>query len=496
MMPTAIAAADTTINARLKKTAPLFRLSHERFWDRSSLCTLFKSKTFAYLCGCNFRSLAWVAARAQEEARRTTEHFCVMPSTIVAAAVQLAAHDRDTFAHGWRAAVRGLREAHALGARLAVLPEGTLPAYVMGYRAYTGAEIADAMEECRSIARETAMVIVVGAVRSAGERLFNSAIVIDADGSLAGAADKHFLWHFDRQWFSAGERIAPIQTSIGTLGALVCADGRIPTIARALADRGAEVLVMPTAWVTSGRDPEHRENVQADLFARVRARENGLPFIAANKSGIELGCVAYCGKSQIVGADGTVVALAPQADAAIIAGEITLAAKPARPPTAASTRTPKLHAPVRVALSACMWAHAPHERLRILEAGAYIGPGMVDGIDTISVDDARMFDPGAFAADRLRGFDVAVWETRSSEPWQSAFARTRAIELRMYIVVIDHSRQRAYAIDPDGTVLCGTFEGFNIACFSYDPQRTAQTFVAPGTDVREGLERALADAAR
>ena len=57
---------------------------------------------------------------------------------------------------------------------------------------------------------------------------------------------------------------------------------------------------MPTAWVTSGRDPGALENVQADLLARVRAYENGVPFVAANKCGVELGIALYCGKSQIV----------------------------------------------------------------------------------------------------------------------------------------------------------------------------------------------------
>ncbi len=182
----------------------------------------------------------------------------------------------------------------------------------MGYGTFEEGEIAAALGECRALARDHEAVVVVGCARREGERVFNSAVIIDVDGCVAGVADKHFLWHFDRQWFTPGERLQPVKTAIGTIGALVCADGRIPTIARALVDRGAELLVMPTAWVTSGRDPHNLENVQADLLARVRARENDVPFVAANKCGVELGCVAYCGKSQIVHADGTVAAIASQ----------------------------------------------------------------------------------------------------------------------------------------------------------------------------------------
>ncbi len=46
-------------------------------------------------------------------------------------------------------------------------------------------------------------------------------------------------------------------------------------------------------------------------MVNVRARENGVPFVAANKAGVELGAVAYCGKSTIVAADGTTRAREP-----------------------------------------------------------------------------------------------------------------------------------------------------------------------------------------
>ena len=81
---------------------------------------------------------------------------------------------------------------------------------------------------------------------------------------------------------------------------------------------------MPTAWVTSGRDPHMLENLQADLLGRIRAFENGVPFIAANKCGVERNMVAYCGKSQIVSASGEVVALASQTDEELLSAQLEL----------------------------------------------------------------------------------------------------------------------------------------------------------------------------
>ncbi|MFZ0362618.1 MAG: carbon-nitrogen hydrolase family protein, partial [Candidatus Cybelea sp.] len=233
-----------------------------------------------------------------------------MITSVRAAAVQLRAHDRDKFPLTLDRIIEAASEA-ASHADLVVLPESTFPAYVLGSSQLAEeAAIADAIARLRDVAFSTHTVIVTGAAAPTDAGLRNGAFVIDADGSLAGRADKLFLWHFDRRWFAPGERIEPVATAIGALGVLVCADGRLPTIARALVDLGATALIMPTAWVTSGRNPAALENVQADLLARVRAYENGVPFIAANKCGSELGMVAYCGKSQIVDSCGEIVALA------------------------------------------------------------------------------------------------------------------------------------------------------------------------------------------
>jgi predicted amidohydrolase len=416
---------------------------------------------------------------------------------IAAAAIQLLAHDRASLGRAWPNIAQQIRAAATGGAKLVVLPEGTLPAYVLGPERFEAGEIAEAVAACAQLARELQIVLVVGAARADGDRIFNSALVFDADGSLAGSADKHFLWHFDRLWFARGERLAPIRTSLGVLGVLICADGRIPTIARALVDRGAELLVMPTAWVTSGRDPANLENIQADLLARVRARENGVPFIAANKCGVELRSVAYCGKSQLVQADGSITAIASETKPEILAGEFELGGRePMR--SRASLPEPNSQSDgaaqsLRIAITA-REGHAQDEDLmRILEADVLIAPEIERSVQDSFSDDV-VHDPGGLAAYRLAGRDIATWITAQDDGWQVSFARARAVELRMYVIVIDTKAKRAYAVDPDGAIVCGTYDGYDIAHFTYDPARTRQTFVAPGTDVREGLERAHADA--
>lgn len=411
-------------------------------------------------------------------------------------ALQLQAHDRNAFKQSVDSIIEATQRA-AADADLVVLPEGTFPAYVLGSHSIDGAAVDEAIARVREIAQRSQTVIVFGAAAPTAAGLRNAAIVVDADGSLAGRTDKLFLWHFDRRWFTAGERIEPIATALGTLGVLICADGRLPTISRALVDRGARALIMPTAWVTTGRDPNALENVQADLLARVRAYENGVPFVAANKCGAELGMVAYCGKSQIVDANGNVVAIASEREPQLLHAAVTT--EPAHPHRTVAADPPRREAVTqsfRLAISFEPLPPDTDERLRLIDDDYALARN--DGVRLAELDrsvpaaavsDDLVLDPGGLVPYRRAGYALFSWTTRLGAPWCERLARARALELRCYVAVFDEAARRAFAVDPDGTVVAGTFDGFDIASFGFDGRKTAETGVAPGTDVREGLER-------
>jgi len=409
------------------------------------------------------------------------------------AAVQTDAHDRADFTERWPVLLARIAAAAESGARLVVVPEGTVPAYVIGTEPVNPHEVERAAEDVIHVAARTGAVIVYGGARVHAHGVANSAYVVTPNG-IAGFADKCFLWHFDRRWFREGTAIEPVDTPAGRLGVFVCADGRIPTIGARLVERGAEVLVMPTAWVTSGRDPGALENLQADLMARVRARENGVPLIAANKCGVEARSVAYCGKSQIVDAQGGIVALASQRDATTLHATVNFApsdALRANVPGVDRGSGDPLPPMLRIAI-AC----EPDVRLRELAALADADVVVdartrVASSDVAAVSDAAMLDPRALVRPRLDGVRVFTWDAGAAldATWIAAFARTRAAELRAYVVAFDRARNRAFAVDPDGAVLCGTFDGFAMSAFAFDRAKTDVWRVAPSTDVREGLVR-------
>jgi predicted amidohydrolase len=442
---------------------------------------------------------------------------------IPVACVQPGAHNREDFDSVWPHLVSLVDGAGERGARLIVLPEATVPAYVLGTEPVPLEQLSRAFADLSALAQRHGAVIVYGSAKVVGERTFNAAICIGPDGRELGYAAKQFLWHFDRRWFVPGETLQPIDTPLGRLGLLVCADGRIPTIASTLVGRGATMLVMPTAWVTSGRDPSALENIQADLFANVRAKENGVPFIVSNKCGVERASVAYCGKSAIIDGEGAFVARGSERNEEIVFGEIapvvphgrnslTIAsreflarnARDAADAVAAGARIAFARPAARdVAGLSASAAHADCDLLIASDPSAAI-LGDDAGVVTISERDANrivtragvrfavvtddtFLDPEGLVAARMHGIDLFVWLTQDRAGWATRFARTRAAELRAFTIVFDAENARSFVVDPDATVLAGTFDDFAMAAFVYDRARSQATTVAPTTDVMAGL---------
>jgi hypothetical protein len=127
------------------------------------------------------------------------------------------------------------------------------------------------------------------------------------------------------------------------------------------------------------------------------------------------------------------------------------------------------------------YALAPDDRARLATLDRTL--------PTVAVNDELVLDPGGLVPYRRAGYGLFSWTTRLGMPWCQRFARARALELRCYVVVFDQAAGRAFAVDPDGNVVAGTFDAFRLASFSYDGRKTCEASVAPGTDVREGLER-------
>ena len=89
----------------------------------------------------------------------------------------------------------------------------------------------------------------------------------------------------------------PVSTSVGNVGLMICYDMRFPEMSRILTVNGADILVVPSAWIHGIMKEEHwRTMVMA------RAIENGSYLIAPNQVGN-----IFSGRSMVVDPFGRVL---------------------------------------------------------------------------------------------------------------------------------------------------------------------------------------------
>jgi N-carbamoylputrescine amidase len=152
-------------------------------------------------------------------------------------------------------------------------------------------------ETMTRLARELAVVLVVPIFeRQAAGVYRNSAIIIDADGSVLGVYRKMHIpddpLFNEKYYFTPGD--APgfqvWKTRYATIGVLICWDQWYPEAARITSLMGAEVLFYPTAigWHPSERDEWGDAQVDAwRTMQRSHAIANGVYVAAPNRIGHE-----------------------------------------------------------------------------------------------------------------------------------------------------------------------------------------------------------------
>ncbi|MFQ6395550.1 nitrilase-related carbon-nitrogen hydrolase [Nocardia sp. KC 131] len=158
-------------------------------------------------------------------------------------------------------ALRLIAAAAADSADLVVLPEnGLMLGTNTQMRAAALHEDADEVRElCRAAAAHEVAVVLGGMKNRTAAGTFNSALVIDAAGTIAGRYDKMHLFDatIGGQSFEASSVERPgagpvvIDLDGVRIGLTICYDVRFPELFRALATAGAEVLLVPAAFVQS-----------------------------------------------------------------------------------------------------------------------------------------------------------------------------------------------------------------------------------------------------
>jgi N-carbamoylputrescine amidase len=137
----------------------------------------------------------------------------------------------------------------------------------------------------------------------------------------------------EKFYFTPGDLgFAPIQTSVGKLGLLVCWDQWYPEAARLMALAGADLLLYPTAigWdPNDAQDEKDRQRMAWILSQRGHAVANGLPVLSCNRTGFEQAPgrdtgTQFWGSSFVAGPQGEILAEAGTDAADILFADIDL----------------------------------------------------------------------------------------------------------------------------------------------------------------------------
>jgi predicted amidohydrolase len=176
----------------------------------------------------------------------------------IAACVQIAITPNDVEANVQKGLTWLEKAVREYDAELVVFPETVTTGYDTGLSAEqlwdlvdeAGGKITAPIQEK---ARQLGVHVVWGSYRRAGPRgaVYNSAILINDQGEIAGIYDKTHPAPWERQdgggWALVGERADVFQTSLGDIGMIICYDGDFPELSRLLAVKGAEIIIRVSA---------------------------------------------------------------------------------------------------------------------------------------------------------------------------------------------------------------------------------------------------------
>ncbi len=218
-------------------------------------------------------------------------------------------------------ALTRIEEAAARGAKIICLQELFRSRYFCQSEEAGNFDLAEPIPgpstEALSAVAAARKVVVVGSLfeRRTEGIYHNTAVVLDADGRLAGRYRKMHIpddpHYYEKFYFTPGDLdFTAHRTAHATVGALVCWDQWFPEAARLVALAGAQIVFYPTTigWERGEVEVVRRRQLQAwETVQRGHAIANGMFVAVANRVGAE-DSLEFWGNSFVVDPFGEVIA--------------------------------------------------------------------------------------------------------------------------------------------------------------------------------------------
>lgn len=236
-------------------------------------------------------------------------------------------------------AVLAVRSAASAGAQVICLQEVFNTQYPCQSEDHANFELAEPIPgpttaAVSKIAAELGVVIVVPLFEKRTHGLYhNSAVVVDADGSIAGLYRKMHIpddpLYYEKFYFTPGDLgFRAFSTKFARVGVCICWDQWYPEAARLTAMQGAELLFYPTAigWIPGEKEVFGASQYSAwQTMIRSHSIANGLFVGAPNRVGIE-GAIQFWGGSFLSDPYGNVLSQSPheQEDVLVVRCDLSL----------------------------------------------------------------------------------------------------------------------------------------------------------------------------
>ena len=197
--------------------------------------------------------------------------------------------DQPATLDAWRDKIaRWVADGAATGAEVLVFPEYAAieQAAALGEKVYGNLDatlqaVADLEADRVSLHQELAakhrvhILVGSGPARKGEGRYVNAAQLVTPKGSV-GVQEKLIMTPFETDWgISAGKQARVFDTVLGLIGINICYDSEFPLLARAMAEAGAELLLVPSC--TERVSGYHRVRTGS----RARALENQIATIVS-----------------------------------------------------------------------------------------------------------------------------------------------------------------------------------------------------------------------
>lgn len=218
-------------------------------------------------------------------------------------------------------ALRQVRKAAENGAQMICLQELYQTNYFCQFEDEKYFDLAETIpgpstESFSKLAKELQIVIIVPVFEKRAPGLYhNSAVILDADGRMAGMYRKMHLPHdphfYEKFYFAPGDLgFRTFQTRFAKIGLLICWDQWFPEAARVCALQSAEILFYPSAigWLDTEPNAQRDQQLQNwKLMHQAHAVANGIFVAAVNRAGKEKD-LDFWGNSMVVNPFGQMIA--------------------------------------------------------------------------------------------------------------------------------------------------------------------------------------------